>query len=195
MNKYIQQFLDDHDLKVNEEFSLKEFDPDYSYYFSDDGKLNFKYNGDVYIYNSAELARLLDGQLTIVKLKDSLWKPRAGEFGYYINEFGDVNMFYYDASKSCDYLIKHNIVFKTEEEADDFKWFLDKVDEYKKAFVPDQNNYVLYYDTEFGNVFKMNYTIYFTHGVVYFGDEENCNNFIRLVGVERIKKYMFYLWE
>ena len=73
MNKYIQQFLDDNNLKVNEEFSLKEINPDYHYFFSDDGKLNFRYNNKVYGYNSAELTRLLDGQLTIVKNKGRFW--------------------------------------------------------------------------------------------------------------------------
>lgn len=194
MNKYIQQFLDDNNLKVNEEFSLKEINPDYHYFFSDDGQLNFKYD-NIYGYNSAELTRLLDGQLTIVKNKGRLWKPKDGEYGYYISEFGHVNLFYYSASESDDYLIQHNMVFKTREEAEDFKWFLDMVDEYQRAFVPNQKNYFICFDTEFGNVFRIHDTTSFTHGVVYFGDEENCYNFINLVGEERIKKYMFYLWE
>lgn len=197
MNKYIKMFMDDHDLEVNEEFSLKEFSPDYHYFFSNDGKLKFKYNNDVYAYDSTDLARLLDGQLTIIKIKNKPWKPRVGDSYYFISN-GSGNVHHttmYEDNEWHRYTLSHNLVFQTQEEAEDYKWFLDKVDEYQRAFTHNQDNHFIYFDVDLGIVSIMNHNHSFIHGVVYFGDEENCTNFIKLVGEERIKKYMFYLWK
>lgn len=191
MNKYIKMFMDDHNLKVGDEFRAKGLNIDQIWRFDENGCLFDNMDTEAIV----TLYEFLLGKYEVEKVKEKLWKPKYGEYGYYINEFGHVNLFYYDASEGDDYLIEHNMIFETKKEANDFKWFLDKVDEYQRPFVPNQDNHFVYFDVDLGIVSIMNHNHSFIHGVVYFGDEKNCTNFIKLVGEERIKKYMFYLWK
>lgn len=91
-------------------------------------------------------------------------------------------------------------MFRTQEECEDYKWFLDKLDEYKTDFTPE----------EWGNCNINKYEIYFNHYNKfiqtncysicqgfhnYSFTKENADKFIEEVGEERIKKYMFNIWE
>ena len=195
MNKYIQQFLDDNDLKIDEEFFLEGFNPDYRYFFADDGKLNFKTNNNVYGYNSAELARLLDGQLTIIKIKDKLWKPKFDEGYWFVSQYGHVNYNYNDNGEDDKYILTHRPVFQTEEEAKDYKWFLDKVDEYKKPFKTRTENYFIYYNHDAKEICEHYAYYHQTQGTIYFGNKENIDKFLEEVGEDRINRYWFNIWE
>lgn len=120
MNKYIKMFMDDHDSKVEERFKLKDHEGEC--WFNCDGILLCCVGGNC----SYETVLLLNGDLEVEKIKKEPWKPKENEPFFFVNQLGDIVHRNRIADKSkLPYLIKHNLVFKTEEEAKDYKWFLE----------------------------------------------------------------------
>lgn len=126
--------------------------------------------------------------------------PKLGERYYLITNKGDVNFFdnYYDTYDN--YIFGHYLVFRTEEECQDYKWFLDMLDKYKSNFSKEE-----WKDTNIDKYFlilnhatkKIDYSsnkFCQSQGVTYF-TKENIEKFIEVVGEDRIKKYMFDVWE
>lgn len=58
----------------------------------------------------------------------------------------------------------------------------------------DKDNYCLYFDVDYKRL-EIDYNHRFKYDLSYFGDGENIKEFISVVGEERIKKYMFNVWE
>ena len=140
------------------------------------------------------LGFLARGKLRIEKVKPKgRYIPKLGDYYWFVSEFG--NIFKHSNTNERDeLLIKHNLVFRTKEEAEDYKWFLEQVDKYKKEFVYGECNYYFYYkfiDKRIG--------ISWDYGIkeykFYFGSTENIEEFRNVVGDERIKKYFFGVFE
>ena len=184
--------LDDNNLKVGEKFKLNEIDG--YYYFSDDGYLHCISSLNV-DFISTMLDSVLNGKYKIKKLSPiptERFIPKKGERYYFVTAGGNIS---YTVNYDV-YLISHNLVFKTKEQVEDYKWFLDKVDEYKKPFKYYDDNYFLYYDNVFEDVLSDSTDSCIYQNTIYFGyDNKNIDAFIREVGEERIKKYMFDIWE
>ena len=119
------------------------------------------------------------------------WKPKLDETFWCVSMFGDVCCTKYKHYKDDEYMITHNLVFETKEDAEDYKWFLDKVDEYKKPFILGKNNRFIHYDHEDKKIYKDYSDYYQRQGTTYFGDSINIGKFIEEVGEDRIKKYWF----
>ena len=194
MNKYIKMFMDDHNLKVGEEIRINRGGNNYlpcNYHCDCDGELKNCYDG-IYIN---EIYFLLSGNYTIEKLKKEPWKPKHADEFFVVSVQGAIHCYKYNGLSWQDYLINHHLVFKTEEEAKDYKWFLDKVDEYKKPFEYGEKNYFFYYDYE-DDALYTTFNIAEAHqGVIYFDSYDKTQAFIKEVGEDRIKKYMFGIYE
>ena len=191
MNKYIKMFMDDHDLQVGEKFRKKGTDAYGVYSFDEYGQLRH-YDGNV---SKNALMKFILGEFEVEKLKKEPWKPTIGEYGWHVCDHGNIIRASYWGDKDEKYFIYHRLVFKTKEEAEDYKWFLGKVDEYKKPFEYKKSNCRLdysYCNKEVGYSYANSVQI---QGTTYFGDKENIENFIDEVGEDRIKKYMFGIYE
>ena len=195
MNKYIKQFMDDNNLKEGEKFVLiaKETKcPIFDGLYFEDGIL--KKNGIECL--QCWLAMVMNDEYDVEKVKKGRWSPNEHEPFFFVNQLGDIVHRNRIADKSkLPYLIERNLVFRTEEEAEDYKWFLDKVDEYKKPFENGEKNYFFYYDYE-DDALYITFNIAEAHqGVIYFDSYDKTEAFIEEVGKDRIKKYMFGVYE
>ena len=197
LNKYIQQLLDDNNLKENEKFKIVSKStncPILDGLYFEDGIL--KKDGTECF--QCWLSMVMNDKYQIVKLPSiptERFTPRNNERYYFVTPGGTISYLTYSNDYYDEYVVQHTLCFETKEQAEDYKWFLDKIDEYKKPFVIFESNSYVYYDRENEEI-----GIYFNdahqvQGVIYFGSGDNANAFIEEVGEERIKKYMFDIWE
>ena len=191
MNKYIQAFLDDNNLKVGEKFEL--YTGSNHYYFSNDGNLKYDLSTGEN-HTSSKLVDVLNNEYRIKKISpipSEKFIPKKGERYYFVTAGGSIS---YTVNYDV-YLVSHNLVFEIREQAEDYKWFLDKVDEYKKPFKYEDYNNFLYYDHYYESIEMLTVTTAEYQGTIHFGDKANTKAFIEEVGEERIKKYMFDVWD
>lgn len=192
MNKYIKMFMDDHGLKVGDEFRRKGTDAYDIWHFTENGRLENKKG----MGSDIVLAKFMLGEYEVEKVKKEPWKPKKGERYYYVNNGCGYIYSHGYLDDECDrYILAHIPVFQTREEAENYKWFLDKVDEYKKPFILGKNNFFIYYDHEDKEVYKEYSDYYQRQGTIYFGNNENIEKFFKEVGEDRIKKYWFNVFE
>ena len=136
------------------------------------------------------LGFLARGKLRIEKVKPKgRYIPKKGELYFFVGMYGGIIANVYD-SEQDEYVIKHNLVFRTKEEAEDYRWFLEQADKYKKEFVIEEQNHYFYY-TLINKRIGISWNDDFKEHKFYFGDEENIEEFRNIVGDERIKKYFF----
>lgn len=198
MNKYIEMFMKDNDLKVGDEFRKKGTDAYGVWYFDEDGCL---INKDMCLIDENEdisnkiLVKFLLGEYEVERIEKRPWKPEIGDRFWFIDDYRILNDIICYAGEYSKYLLAHKLVFKTEKEAEDYKWFLDKVDEYQKPFILGIDNYFIYYAHEHEKIYTDSDCLCQAQGIIYLGNKENCNNFIKLVGEDRIKKYWFNILE
>lgn len=195
MNKYMQAFLDDNNLKANERFEIPGVI--FKYFFTEDGVLLCETTTGE-IEKGRYLYELLDGDYKIKKLSpipSEKFIPKEKEKYWFVTCFNEVVANNFLGLIDEKYLFEHTLVFKTEEQAEDYKWFLDKVDEYKKPFELKKDNHYFYYVHENEKVCSSFDISSQGQGIIYFGDKENIEKFFEEVGEERIKKYMFDIWE
>ena len=191
MNKYIKMFMDDNNLKVGDEFRKKGTDAYDIWHFNEDGRIENKRG----IGSNKVLIKFLLGEWEVEKVKKEPWKPKPNEKYWFVSQYGFVTYNNFCNDKDDKYKLTHYPVFQTEEEAEDYKWFLDKVDEYKKPFELGKINYYFYYDHEDENIYRTCDITRQGQGNIFFGGTKNIKKFIDEVGEERIKKYMFNIWE
>lgn len=193
MNKWIETYMEEKNLKPNELFKLQSETYLDEYCFDESGILRRNKNNHLEIASAEILGRLMRG-VVIEKVKPKgRYIPKLGDYYWFVSEFG--NIFKHSNTNERDeFLIKHNLVFRTKEEAEDYKWFLDQVYNYKKEFVKDKYNYCFYFDVDYKRL-EIDYNQQFKYDLTYFGDEENIEEFRNIVGDERIKKYFFGAFE
>lgn len=197
MNKYIELFMLEHDLYEGDLFDLIEKPTD-KVVMEDlmfmDGELTHK--------DFAPSARLLNQVLDTdnyrIELSSSYpllkYEPKDKEPYWYIGEGGNIVMTLNYGSKSDEWLFKTHHVFRCERHVKDYKAFLLDVDLYSKPFKIDSDNYCIKYCPTTKEVFGFNAVAYLTQGAIYFGTEDNFRTFIAKVGEDRIKKYLFDVW-
>ena len=190
MNKYIKMFMDDHNLKVGDEFRKNGTDAYGIWHFDEDGCL-INQKGDSC---NIVLVNFLLGEYEVEKVINC-WKPKLDEKYWFVSNYGHVWSSYNDNDEDDKYILTHYPIFQTEEEAKDHKWFLDKVDEYKKPFILGRDNYFIYYNHEDKKVRKTYVLRNQDQGTIYFGNEENIKKFLEEVGEDRIEKYWFNIFE
>lgn len=192
MNKWIETYMEEKNLKPNELFKLDSQTFKDEYYFDEYGTL-YRKRGNGYENPSMEIwGRLMNG-FAIEKVKQKgRYIPKKGEKYYYITAYGAIDEEIYNCEKD-EYLFSRDFVFRTLTEAKDYMWFLKQVDKYKKVFVPGEENYYIYYETKYKRL-DISCCIYSVQDVNYFGSEENIKEFRSVVGEERICKYLLDVW-
>lgn len=195
MNKVIELLMEELGVGICEDFRVKSSVAGQSeyksiYHFDELGALR----RDDGIPADSVLGFLARGKLRIEKVKPKgRYIPKKGELYFFVGMYGGIIANVYDPEQD-EYVIKHNLVFMTREEAEDYRWFLEQVDKYKKEFVEGELNHYFYY------VFKCKRIGISWDDVIKecefcFGSEENIEEFRDIVGDDRIKKYMFGVYE
>lgn len=195
MNKVIEMLMEELGVGICEDFRVKPSVAGQSeckgiYHFDELGVLR----RDDGTPKDSVLGFLARGRLSIEKVEPKgRYIPKNGEYFWYVTTYGFIlkDRFINEQNK---YAIEHNIVFRTEEEAKDYKWFLDQVDKYKKEFITGQPNYRLCFDFEYNKLFMVQ-NDHIKHHKDYFGNIENIKEFRNIAGDDRIKKYMFGVYE
>lgn len=136
------------------------------------------------------------------KLKEILkpqgrYIPYYREKYFYLNQFGIIDQTDNGITKQDKYCIKHNLVFRTKEECEEYKKFIELLDEY--TFEPDWNDeyqkkFIMIYGYSNNRIFTTDLH-YNDYGSIYFESEEKIKKFIELAGEENVKKFMFNVWE
>lgn len=190
MNKWIEVYMEEQNLKPNELFKLQSETYLDEYCFDETGILRRKKNGHLEMASAEILGRLMRG-VAIEKVKPKgRYIPKLGDYYWFVSEFGNIFK-HYNINERDEFLIKHNLVFRTKEEEEDYRWFLEQVDKYKKEFVYGERNHCIEFYHDLKELIFGYYTSIRSQGTTYFGSKENIKEFRSVVGDERIKKYFF----
>lgn len=146
-----------------------------------------------------EAALADDWEVVVEKNEIKVWEPSLGDLYYYINSNGDIKFSYYN-TRSIDKRCIGNF-FKTDEEADHMVEKLKVIRELQDLsniklnmsdYVKNNGIYYIAYDFTqnrivplFDNISR---NIPFN---VYFSTKEDCEEAIKTIGEDRIKKYYF----
>lgn len=210
---YIEQFMKDNDIEVNEEFYVINEEGEKIKNISDDEhflkfhfteKLEFK-SELINLICTKVLLSLMLGRCKIEKIPHkhkSVWDLKEGDKYYYINCYGEIDSTFYDCDEDVD-IIKCGNAFLTEKEARfeverrkceavllkyGTRDMISLGDKYTKR-------YYIGYDY---NANKIEY--YFRYflglqGTIYFESEELAQKAADEVGEDRLKKYIFNVKE
>lgn len=123
-----------------------------------------------------------------------IWKfiPKDGEPYYFLNIGGGIGVTYNNSSAD-KWTIKHNLVFRTYEECEDYKKFLALLDEYSfkpNWDAPNQERWTMCFNhvehrIEWLRLYAVQY-----HGFC-FNSKERGEAFVDAVGTDVVEKYMF----
>lgn len=144
-----------------------------------------------------ELEVLDDGTLRLIEKKFKKFIPDIGENYWYLN-YGEVIIERNDDADRDNWIINHQLVFRTDKECEEYKEFLELLDEYK--FKPDwsdceQDKYYLLYNNQFNEINIGTINVVNMQGVFYFKSRTDAQEFIGKVGKDNIKRFMFDMWE
>lgn len=145
-----------------------------------------------------ELEVLEDGTLRLIKEKPTRYIPQAGKTYYFINVCGTIRFATNENLISDSWLINHYPVFRTCEDCDEYKKFLELLDEYKCELNWEDKNeckYYLYYDKLTDYIDTDANCSCQTQGTFYFKSKKDTKEFIEKAGKDNIKRYMFDVWE
>lgn len=198
MNKYVELFMLEHDLYEGDLFDLVNKDTDEVIR----EELMFM-NGELthkdYIPSATTLIQVLNTENYKIVLKKPYpslkYKPKDKDPYWYIAEGGNIVMTLNYGSESDEWIFNTHHVFRCERHVKDYKAFLLDVGLYSKPFKIGGDNYCIKYCPTTNEVLEFKEFIYRTQGTIYFGAKDNIKQFINTVGEERIKKYMFDVWD
>lgn len=192
MIKSIEAILNELGLEANERFKVN-FDryEDMVFWFDNDGFLN----SVPYLDTDKKLATLYNFVYNIkkddiIKLDLKPFKPLENTGYFYVTTLFDVarDIWYNDALDKNRYYT--TLLFATEDEAYNYRDFLNKLYVHCRLFDPEKPNYCYKYDNEYD---KLSIVRHFeeVQGAPYF-DREQIDEFDEKVTDDEIKKYLFY---
>lgn len=122
--------------------------------------------------------------------------PRLDEIYCYIDIYGDITTLS-NICTSDEWIIKHNHVFRGEEDCEIYRAYMELLDEY--TFEPNwkdlsQDKYYLVYDAAIDKV-RADLTHRYKISSYYFETLDKLNEFIEKAGEQNIKRFMFDIWE
>lgn len=207
---YIEQFMKDNDIEVNEEFYVTDEKGEkigglisIIFYFDKNMRLNMK----LVESDCRDVLRgLMLGECKIEKIPQkpkSVWDLKNGDEYYYIDYYGEIESVFNECCDEDVYIIKCGNAFLTKEEA------YHELERRKCEAV------LLKYGTRdmmsLGNIEVGKYYIYYDHdinalviqfrnrlnyqGTIYFESKEMAQKAIDEVTEERMKKYVFNVKE
>ena len=192
MNKYIQQFLDDNNLEVKENFKLEGCN---GYYFFDDTGTLWERGQYGINVKSMRLSNLLSGTIKIIKNPLKKFVPQVGQKFWYVNKYGLVDSYIYTKSEKVENLTSQDLIFEIKEECEDYQQFLNILSKYKRTFELGKPNYYFVYNIQKDTICISSTSFTLIQGTVYFGDYKNIEDFVSEVGYDKIKRYLFNIWE
>ena len=142
-----------------------------------------------------------NGFLKVVEKKTGKFIPNEDEKYWFVNEYGEIDDAVYSDLEMLQWTINHHTVFRTEEEAEEYKEYLDTLDKYKHEFTDEEwkddniekKHLVFHSDNgEIGLFFELTVKC---PSCVYFNTNEDAENFVKEAGKENVKKFMFDVWE
>lgn len=207
---YIEQFMKDNDIEVNEEF----------YVINKNGKKIGGLISAIFYFNknmhlkvkcaesdcSGVLIRLMSGEFGIEKIPQkpkSVWDLKYGDDYWYINSFGHVRKTSYGLEDDFKRMIEYGNAFLTKEEVDHeverrkceailLKYgtrdLMSSGDKYTKK-------YYIQYDYDVNKIIILKHYYLGIQGSINFKTEELAQKAIDEVTEERLKKYIFNVKE
>ena len=206
---YIEQFMEDNDIEINEEFYVVNLNGDIIEKFKDD---RFHFGVGMFLFKKGNglpqddvLCELLLGSLKIEKIPKkpkSVWDLKIGDEYWYITLLGYVEEVSYQSDDEDINIIKAGNAFLTKEEANheaerrkceaillkygtrnfmSFEYYDDK--------------YYIMYNNTLENVYVDCCNFMQRQGSIYFKTEELAQKAIEEVGEDRLKKYIFNVKE
>ena len=141
-----------------------------------------------------------EGLLKVVEKKTGKFIPNEDERYWFVNEYGEIDHAVYSDIEMLQWTINHHPVFRTEEEAEEYKDYLELLDKYKYEFSDEEWKgeelkwfiECIYPDTHFVIVDSYSVKCPFH---AYFKTQEDAEAFIKEAGEENVKKFMFDVWE
>ena len=206
---YIEQFMEDNDIEINEEFYVVNLNGYRIAKFKDD---RFHFGVGMFLFKKGTglpqddvLCELLLGSLKIEKIPKkpkSVWDLKIGDEYWYITLLGYVEEVSYQSDDEDINIIKAGNAFLTKEEANheaerrkceaillkygtrnfmSFEYYDDK--------------YYIMYNNTLENVYVDCCNFMQRQGSIYFKTEELAQKAIEEVGEDRLKKYIFNVKE
>lgn len=209
---YIQAFMRDNDIQINEEFYIfdgvhKLLESESKFYFDENLQLKEKIEGYLYDnYVPFLLAGLISGEYGIEKIlkkPKTVWDLEKGDHYWYITSSGGIVGTQYYHTPDNDRIIELGNAFLTKKEAAfeverrkcesillkyGTRNFMSLGDKYTKR-------YYIGYDYNANEIEY--YFRYFLglQGTIYFESEELAQKAVKEVGENRLKKYIFNVKE
>ena len=142
-----------------------------------------------------------EGLLKVVEKKIGKFIPNEDERYWFVNEYGEIDHAVYSDLEMLQWTINHHPVFRTEEEAEEYRDYLELLDKYKYEFSDEEWNsykvekWVLSFDVENDGLDCCGTYTRKHPNCIYFKSLEDAEAFIKEVGEENVKKFMFDVWE
>ena len=209
---YIEKFMQDNDIKIDEEFYIVNLQGYRIEKFKDDrfhfGVSMFLFKKGTVLSQDDVLCELLLGSLKIEKIPQkpkSVWDLKEGDEYYYINAFGsvDITIFSNDTHNDDEKIIKNGNAFLTKEEAKHeaerrkCEAILLKYGTRNMMSFRDINShkYFIMYNS-YRNGIGINFNqCDQSQGTIYFKSAKLAQKAIEEVGKDRLKKYIFNVKE
>ena len=208
---YIEQFLKDNDIEINEEFYVVNLNGDIIEKFKDD---RFHFGVGMFLFNKGTalpqddvLCELLLGSLKIEKIPQkpkTVWDLKNDDEYYCINMYGSVSetTFSNDTRNEDEKIIKAGNAFLTKEEAE-FETERRKCEAILlkygtrnfMSFEYYDDKYYIMYNNTLENVYVDCCNFMQIQGSIYFKTEELAQKAIDEVTEELLKKYIFNVKE
>lgn len=138
-----------------------------------------------------------DGKIIVRnRVSNKKFMPSTGQY-YFVSHQGRVYGHDCDNSIYDCILRDRDYVFKTKNDAKEYAKYLKALEKYRYKFTNDElkNPYTPKYQLYFIED-KIEYIGYGTvNGKILFKSSNDCDLFIREVGIDNIKKFMFDIWE
>ena len=207
---YIEQFLKDNDIEINEEFYVVNLNGDIIEKFKDD---RFHFGVGMFLFKKGNglsqddvLCELLLGSLKIEKIPQkpkSVWDLKIGDEYWYITLLGYVEEVSYQSDDEDINIIKSGNAFLTREEAEfeverrKCESILLKYGTMDLISLGDNytKKYYIQYDYDVNKIMIFKHYSIGIQGVINFKTEELAQKAIEEVGEDRLKKYIFNVKE
>lgn len=141
-----------------------------------------------------------DGKIIVIEKSNGKFVPLVGEEYYYVNYDYEIKEVKNLSDLFDKMIVSKDYVFKTEEETEEYAKYLKALEKYRYNFSTDEiknlniEKFFVEYHIDKDKVISQSYRYYVTNKIL-FKTKNDCENFIKEVGEENIKKFMFDIWE
>lgn len=141
-----------------------------------------------------------DGKIIVREKSNGKFVPLIKQKYYYLNSGYKINETTYLSDSFDKLILSKDYVFKTKEEAEEYAKYLKALEKYRYKFTIDEikdtsiDKYYVEYEVDTDRMVASSFCYHVTNKIL-FKTKNDCENFIKEVGEENIKKFMFDIWE